>query len=136
MILYHAADLFWATRIKGTAEALGIAARPARTVEMLEARLADSPVKALVVDLDALQTAVELIQHLRGPNATPPQRAVRVLAFGPHVATEAFEAARLAGADRVLARGAFARHLPDWLRALDGGEGGLDAAMRSLPTTE
>ena len=136
MILYQAADLLWATRIKGTAEALGIAARPARTVEMLEARLADSPVRALVVDLDAPEAALLLINRLRGPNATPTERSVRLLAFGPHVAVEAFEAARRAGADRVLARGAFARHLPDWLKALDGSEGGLDGATRSLPTTE
>ena len=36
-VLFLAADLIWATRIKATAEDLGVAARPVRTMEMLEA---------------------------------------------------------------------------------------------------
>jgi len=136
MILYQAADLFWATRIKTTADAMGIPARPARNIEMLQARLADSPVTAVIVDLDALDSSLAIINRLRGPNATPTERAIRVVAFGPHVAIEAFEAARLAGADKVLARGAFARHLPEWLTALATVDGTLDQSSRSLPTTE
>jgi len=136
MILYHAADLFWATRIKTTADALGIAARPARNLEMLQARLADSPVAALIVDLDAVDSALVLINRLRGPNATPTERAIRVVAFGPHVAVEAFQAARDAGADRVLPRGAFSNRLPDWLNALNAARDSFDASVRSLPTTE
>ncbi len=136
MILYQTADLIWATRLKSTAEALGIPARPARTMEMLEARLADSEVRALIVDLDVPETALLLVNRLRRPNATPTEKSIRVLAFGPHVAAEAFDAARKAGADKVLPRGAFARALPDWLRALAAGEGSLDAASADLPTTE
>jgi hypothetical protein len=43
---------------------------------------------------------------------------IRVLAFGPHVAVEAMHRAREAGADAVLARGAFDRRLPEILREL------------------
>jgi hypothetical protein len=50
---------------------------------------------------------------------------VRVLAFGPHVAVELFEKARAAGADEVLARGAFDRRLREILAGLNG-----DAADR------
>ncbi len=42
MILYLAADLLWASKIKGTADALSIPCRPVRTLEMLEARLGEA----------------------------------------------------------------------------------------------
>ncbi len=136
MILYLSADLLWGTRIKGTAEALGIGARPVRSLEMLEARLADSPVHALVVDLEALDVGLALIHRLRGSRATPTERGIKVLAFGPHVEVEAFEQAREAGADKVLPRGAFSARLPEWLAALDQEERPLDAAAGGLPTEE
>ncbi|MFG0243470.1 MAG: hypothetical protein ACF8R9_11860 [Phycisphaerales bacterium JB054] len=119
MILFICADLLWATRIKSTAESVGVAARPVRTLEMLEARLADSPVHALVVDLEAGQTGLGLIERLRGEAASEAERAITVLAFGPHVMTDLFEQARAAGADRVVARGGFAAQLPQILKALD-----------------
>jgi hypothetical protein len=122
MILYCAADLLWATRIKATAESLGVPCRPVRSVEMLEARLADSTVRALIVDLESGETGLLLIRALRGENKNPgrdPDRTIQILAFGPHIALELFEQARAAGADRVLARGAFDRQLPEILRALD-----------------
>lgn len=81
---------------------------------MLKARLADSPVRALVVDLDAPETALELIRALRGDESREPldpRRSIHILAYGPHVAVEAFENARQAGAQTVLARGAFDRGL-------------------------
>lgn len=119
MILYAASDLLWATRIKATADDIGLSARPARTLEMLEARLADSDVRGLMVDLDVPETALALIERLRGPGASPAERAVRILAFGPHVAVELFQRAREAGADRVMARGGLADTLPAVLRRLD-----------------
>jgi hypothetical protein len=91
---------------------------------MLRARFADSPVRALIVDLEAPE-AIDLIRAARGLSTTPPRpdapasrEPVRILAFGPHVAVDRFEAAREAGADEVLARGAFDRRLPDLLREL------------------
>lgn len=119
MILFICADLLWATRIKSTAESVGVAARPVRTLEMLEARLADSPVHALVVDLEAGDAGIGLIERLRGDGASDAERAITVLAFGPHVMTELFERARAAGADRAVARGGFSAQLPQILKALD-----------------
>ncbi|HZW10534.1 MAG TPA: hypothetical protein VFF69_11585 [Phycisphaerales bacterium] len=116
MILYAAADLLWATRIKETCVSLGIAARPVRTLEMLGARLADSPVRGLIVDLETGDLGLELIRRARAAGSARPGLAV--VAFGPHVAADLFAAARAAGADRVLARGAFSDRLPELLRAL------------------
>lgn len=69
MILYHAADLLWSTRIKTTAEDLGLFARPVRNIEMLNARLADSSPTptptGLILDLETGETALQLLMHLR-----------------------------------------------------------------------
>lgn len=121
MILYCAADLIWATKIRATAEAVGVSSRPVRDLAMLEARLADSPVRGLVVDLEA-PAGLELIRRLRGPGAGERERAVAVVAFGPHVELERFQAAREAGAERVMARGAFDRGLGQILTELDPGK--------------
>lgn len=119
MILYHAADLIWASKIKGAADAIGVQARPVRSIEMLEARLADSPVRALLVDLEAPDLAVALIQRARQHRIGTSGAAIRTLAYGPHVATERFEAARAAGADAAIARGAFDQRMSMILRDLD-----------------
>lgn len=129
MILYFAADLLWASKIKATADALGIPCRPVRTVEMLEARLAEtlsdpSPakvVRALLVDLDKPEEAFALVRRLRDARATPEQKRIHVLAWGPHVAKELLQAARDEGASEVLTRGAFDHGMEELLVELAGG---------------
>lgn len=126
MILYLASDLVWATKIKTMAEDLGVPARPVRTLEMLEARLADSPVTAFIADLEKPEEALAMLARLRapraeaGPGAGEKERAIRTLAFGPHVAKDLMQRAREAGADEVLPRGAFDHHLADILVKLAG----------------
>lgn len=119
VILYLAADLLWASKIKGTADAVGVLARPVRTVEMLEARLADSDVRAVVLDLDKPEEAMAMLGRLRGPAAGPRERSLRVVVFGPHVAKDLFQAARDAGADEVLTRGAFDHAMDEVLVRLE-----------------
>ena len=124
MILCYASDLLWSTRIRSTAETLGIQVRPVRSVDMLAARLADSPappIRAVVVDLDGEGPGLDLIRHLRRPDAAESERAIRIVAWAPHVEVEKLRAAKAAGADAVMARGAFARSLPRILRELEDG---------------
>ncbi|USN97896.1 MAG: hypothetical protein H6810_06785 [Phycisphaeraceae bacterium] len=121
MVLYSAADLLWATRIKSTADAMGVPCRPARTAAMLRARLGDSEVRAVLLDLDAPEQAWELLAVLRGPDAGERENSIRVIAWGPHVAVDLFAKARELGADEVLTRGAFASALPDLLVRLGTG---------------
>jgi hypothetical protein len=116
MILYAAADLIWASKIKGTAEALGLLARPARNREMLAARLADSPVKALLVDLSMGEEALKLLREARGLSVG---NHLRLMAWGPHVAKDLLQAARDAGADEVMTNGAMEHNLEDVLLRLD-----------------
>lgn len=118
MILYCAADLLWASKIKGTADALGLPCRPVRNLDMLGARLGDSAVRALIVDLES-EHGLDLIGHLRGGlGAAGPGAAVRILAFGPHVMVEKLRQAKELGADTVMARGGFSARLPQILREL------------------
>lgn len=121
MILYLAADLIWASKIKGTADALGVPARPVRTMEMLEARLAEGGVKALVLDLDKPQEAMAMIARVRsGAGGGVPEPRIRILAWGPHVAKDLLQQARDAGADDVLTRGAFDHSMEEILLGLAG----------------
>lgn len=118
MILFLAADLLWASRIKGTADALGLPCRPARNPEMLDARLAESPVAACILDLEAPDAAFAILERLRGETAGERERAVRILAFGPHVRKDLFQQALAAGADEVLPRSLFDRDLAAILQRL------------------
>ena len=118
MILFTASDLIWGSRIKRTGESVGLSCRPVRSVAMLEDRLGEGGVTGLVLDLDVMELAESLVARLRGEEASPVERAVRIIAFGPHVRTDLFERIRQAGADEVITRGAFDRTLPDLLLGL------------------
>lgn len=124
MILYFAADLIWATKIKGVADALGIPARPVRNCEMLAARLAEAtaanPVRALILDLDKPDEALALLAHAREFEKTLPQSRIRIVAFGPHVAKDLFQRALDAGADQALTRGGFDHNMDEILLSLEG----------------
>ncbi len=112
MLLYLASDLMWATRIKALADDLKIPARPVRSIEMLDARLADSPVQAFIVDLES-EVAIQLISHLR---AVRPD--IQITCFAPHVKKDTMQAARDAGAQQVMPRGAFDANMATILRDL------------------
>lgn len=122
MLLYAAADLIWASKIKATVDALGLPARPVRTLEMLEARLADTPeIAALLVDLDKGADGLALIARLRDPQRTTDrERRIRILAWGPHVAKDLLQAARDAGANDIMTRGSFDAHMEETLITLAG----------------
>jgi CheY-like chemotaxis protein len=108
-------DLFFRSRIEATAEAAGVTVLVSRTTDELLARVEESGSVGVLVDLGMGADGPTAIRALkRGPDPPP------VLAWGSHVETDTLEAARAAGADRVLARGAFTRRLPDLLRELAG----------------
>lgn len=118
MIVYCCNDLIFATKIRSTADALGVLTRPVRNADMLTARLnrvddgkPNDPVGALMVDLDCGEAGIALITQSKAHDATVP-----VIAFGSHVATELLRAARDAGADEVMPRSAFTAQLPALLQ--------------------
>ena len=122
MVVYCCADLIFATKIRSTAEALGVPARPVRNEEMLRLRLeqgddgkVNEPVTGLLIDLETGETGLALIDLAKAHQASIP-----VIAFGAHVATELLHAARERGADFVMPRGQFTANLPTILERFGG----------------
>lgn len=115
MIVYCCADLIFSTKVRSTAEALGVVSRPVRDADMLRKRLEqvddgkpNAAVSVLMVDLDAGESGLAMIEQAKAHNAALP-----VIAFGSHVATEMLHNARQRGADFVMPRGQFTATLPD-----------------------
>lgn len=107
------ADLLFASRIRAAAEAAGARIDVARSPDALRARIRSAPPRRVLIDLDARAwDPVALIRELRQDRAAA---GIEVVAWVSHVRADAIEDARAAGADRVLARGAFARTLADWV---------------------
>ncbi len=118
MIVYACADLIFATKVRSTAESLGVATRPTRDVEALRKRLdqvadgkLNEAVTGVLVDMDLGEAGIELIRLAATHAKKPP-----IVAFGAHVAVELLQAARGAGADYVMPRGQFTATLPDLLQ--------------------
>ena len=114
-------DLFFRSRIEATAEAAGVPVIVSATVEELLEKMRKRGRGAVLVDLgagaaeEAGRAPIEAIRTLKGLDPPP-----TIVAWGSHVDVKAFEAARAAGADRVLPKSAFTRRLPEILRELAG----------------
>lgn len=100
-------DLFFASKITGTAGALGGSVIMAASQQGALDRLAEGPCSVVIVDLQC--TGLDLPALCQAAGATP------VVAFGPHVAIEAFAAAEAAGCQEVLPRSRFTAQLPQLL---------------------
>jgi hypothetical protein len=117
MIVYCTNDLMFASKIAAECQAADVPVRPARTLDMLRARLdrvddgkANHPVSVVFIEL----TRDDALAFIRLCHSHPDRPGV--VAFGPHVETERLAAAREAGADEVLTRGAFTQQLPTLIR--------------------
>ena len=98
-------DLFFASKIGETARRLGVEVVFAQTAEALE-RKAAAGADLVILDLSASALdPVGLIGRLKAERAP-------VVAFANHEQRELMEAARTAGCDRVMTRGAFSSGLP------------------------
>lgn len=100
------ADLMFASRIRGPAPG----ARTAHNADGL-LKVLGPATRLVLIDLHS-RGAIQAIPAAReaAPTAT-------IVAFGSHVETETLQAAREAGADRVMARSAFVRELPALVHA-------------------
>lgn len=107
-------DLMFLSRIREAAKGAGVVVRAARTLEQLRAAAAQSSLVLMDLDSPRLPTG-EALAALR---SDPALTGVAVVAFFSHVHVERAEAARQAGASRVLARSAFVQTLPALLAEL------------------
>lgn len=108
-------DLFFATRIAGTAAHLGVALEMPRPEAALEL-IRRAPPDLIILDLHAPGEPLALARAL---HADPVIGSVPIVGFYSHVDGALREAAIAAGIDHVLPRSAFTVRLP----ALLAGEG-------------
>ncbi len=102
-------DLIFTSRITGTARALGLTVRAARSLEQLSEMIGRQTPSCVILDLHhpALQID-DLLALLRETCPAMP----RVVGYGSHVDAARLHAAREAGCDLVLPRSAFVEQLP------------------------
>jgi CheY-like chemotaxis protein len=102
-------DLMFTSRITGTASALGLAVKPVRSLEALQALVAKQAPRCLLIDLSVAGSGLaDLLQRLREAGFSMP----RVIAYGSHVDAATLRAARELGCDSVLPRSKFVEELP------------------------
>lgn len=106
-------DLFFASKIRGTAEELGVRPRFARSVKvMLEAVRRDRP--ALII-CDLHSEKVDPMELARQLKADEQLQSIPLLGFFSHVQIELQQQAKQAGYDQVIPRSAFSKDLGEIL---------------------
>lgn len=107
-------DLFFASKIRGTAEQLGVTVKFARTAAALtEAARRDLP--ALII-CDLHSEKVDPNELARQLKADDQLKSIPLLGFFSHVQTELQRQAEQAGFDSVIPRSAFSSHLVQIIR--------------------
>lgn len=107
-------DLFFASKIRGTAEQFGVAVKFARNVDALTEAARRDPPSLIICDLHSQKTdPIELAKLLK---ADEQLRSIPLLGFFSHVQTELQRQAEQAGFDRVMPRSAFSTHLVQILK--------------------
>lgn len=102
-------DMFFSSKIRATAEALGIEISFPRTKEALTEKVRNRRPDLLLVDLHNQRLdPIDLVRSLKADEA---MREIPVLGFFSHVQAELQQEARTAGYDQVMPRSVFARDL-------------------------
>lgn len=113
-------DLMAATRIEGTLGMAGYTVRTVATVDDLLAAARESKARGIVVSFAS--PALPWRAAIAAVRADDTLRGVPVLAFGPHVDRTSRDAARDAGATRVVTNGLFFTKMPSVVSALIAGD--------------
>jgi DNA-binding NarL/FixJ family response regulator len=108
-------DLMFASRITGTARALGLDVRQVRALDRLVETARQGGARCVILDLAFPGLDLPALMRSLDELQTPP----RVVAYGSHVDAASLSAARAAGCQPTLPRSKFvedlARDLPLWL---------------------
>lgn len=110
-------DLFFASKIRGTAEQVGTTVKFARTVDaLIEVSRRDHP-QLIICDLHTQRLEFsELAKQLKSDGEL---HSIPLIGFFSHVQTELQQRAEQAGFDQVLPRSAFVKHLAEILTGPD-----------------
>lgn len=106
-------DLFFASKIRGTAEQIGVTVKFARNADaMLNAARREQP-DLIIFDLNSERTnPADMARQLK---ADEQLRPIPLLGFFSHVQTELQHQAEEAGIDKVIPRSAFSKYLGEIL---------------------
>ena len=107
-------DIFFAAKIRGTADALGVDYESARDAGAAAESARSNPPSLVVADLHS--TRCDPFALAESFKRDPALAGVVLVGFFSHVQTELRERALRAGFDRVLPRSAFVQQLPQILR--------------------
>src|SRR4051794_27177287 len=109
-------DLFFISKVTGTASALGIEMQVAGEAQAA-AQLANSEFFACIF-IDLADEGLDVAEFFAGLKLDRPvsSQPVPVVAFGSHVATARLQAARDAGCTDVMPRSRFSSSLPELLQ--------------------
>ncbi len=106
-------DLLFRSKISETANTLGVEALFPRSPRKLVEQASSSPPDLLVLDLNSARyEPLNLLREIKSDEAL---KDVPVVGFLSHVQKDLAVAARELGCDRVMARSAFTRDLPEVL---------------------
>ena len=103
-------DLFFTSKVTGTAQALGTKVDVVADSDAAAQRVAAGEYRCVFIDLADTGLNVAGFFARLNPDTRPP-----VVAFGSHVATARLQLAREAGCDEVMPRSRFSTSLPDLL---------------------
>ncbi len=106
-------DLFFSTKIETTARQIGAKLTIVRDARELGEYLEEALPNLIIIDLNSRTCAP--IESIRRIKADSRLAGIPVIGFFSHVQVELERDAREAGCDRILARSAFSRKLPDIL---------------------
>lgn len=103
-------DLLFMSKIRGAAGRAGVPIATPRTPAGVLDELRSAPPALVIVDLN--NRRLDSVATVTAMKADPVLRSVRTLAFAGHTQVDLLDAARRAGADDVLTRGALNDLLP------------------------
>ena len=116
-VLAAVEDLLFKSKISGTADSLGVEVKFPRSPRKLLETLQETPPELLILDLNS--DRFEPLKVLRTVRDDEALADVQTLGFLSHVQKDLAVAAKEAGCDRIMARSAFTKNLP---QILSGGD--------------
>ena len=108
-------DMFFASKIRAVAEAVGAEISSPRSLEAIVAKARELKPRSMLVDLH--NQRIDPFALARELKSDEELRAITLIGFFSHVETELQQNAKAAGFDRVIPRSVFARDLPEILAA-------------------
>src|SRR5262249_27249119 len=114
MILAVLDDLMFTSKIKTTAQQLGVAVAFARSADAALTEMRKAPPSLVILDLNNART--DPLGIVTAMKAEPDLASIPTVGYASHVQTDVVTAARHAGVGRVMARARLPQQLADILR--------------------